>query len=197
MILKVGAAIGASLRPGRSHVVVLWVGITGSLSLFASFLFLWFGKSEWVFPAVVGSVLLLAAIVMWLLSHRDQDMIDSRPTSVTDPGTGLAMTMDARNMSRADASKVFAEVVTRMAYRRALPEPDGLVAADGRPDPGRRDEAVRRVQQANMEVQAQDDDFVRRFHSVSAAQSSRSLSEIPRGAIGNQNRDSIDHVDPE
>ena len=146
--------IEAQLRlvPAGSQVFVVAIAALGGASLLISFLFIWLAVTQWYIPLVAGCLLIALASTAFWRSQRDIDQHGAPPTTIRDKVAGLEITADMRLFGPDGGKQLIAQIVTAMAYRRQLPEPDGLVGIDGKPVPGSLDTARARVQAVNDQI---------------------------------------------
>ncbi len=146
---KIRAALQTkfNFKPERSQVFVVALLIVGALCLIMGFILLLLQNSDFWMPLLIGLVLIAISIFLWLISYKNIDMAGSVPTTITDKSSGFSLTTDARTLT--ETLQNFEMIFSVLGHRKPLPEPDGLVDADGRPQPDKKQEALERVREAN------------------------------------------------
>jgi hypothetical protein len=176
----VRAHVTASLRPTRSHVVVLAISIIGGISLFSGLAFL--SAEKFLAAAVallIGLGLVGAAISMWSASRRDVDMVDAPPTTISDELGRVVFQTDSRSLDNADLLRAVTEMLANIAYRRPLPSPQGLVGDDGKPVPNSQAAAKEEVRKANEQAAHQYDGVMGRLEGGKVFQSVHESLPVP------------------
>jgi len=146
--------------PLRSQVFVVTLLLGGIAITLLSFSFLWNEKETWRIPCAIGLLMIGAAFVAWLLSHRDVDRRDTVPTTFASTRFGVTVSMDARSLDSDTSRRLFARLVNIATHRRPLPTPDGIVSSDMQPIPNSQAEAVHRAQAATAEGETRLQEFV-------------------------------------
>lgn len=143
---------GIDLKPERSQVFVVTLALISAICLSVGFLFLWFKPEySWV-PLAIGLCIVGGSIYTWKKSHKDIDLVNATPTSISDKRSGLDITTDTRVLAAPEIVKQLERLFSSLSHRIPLPEPDGLVDNKGSPVPGKKQEAIERVQKVNEEA---------------------------------------------
>lgn len=143
---------GIDLKPERSQVFVVTLALISAICLSVGFLFLWFKPEySWV-PLTVGLCIVAGSIYTWQESHKDIDLANATPTSISDKRSGVDITTDTRVLAAPEIVRHLERLFSSLSHRIPLPEPDGLVDNRGSPLPGKKQEAIERVQKVNEEA---------------------------------------------
>lgn len=137
------------LKPERSHVFVVTLAGIAAFCFAIGFLFLWFKPNHSWVPFFLGGVCLVLSCVAWNRSHKNVDLANAVPTRIVDESTGIQVTTDTRALMSPEPIQHLERLFSLLSHREPLPEPDGLVGIDGSILPNSKDEAIRRIHEAN------------------------------------------------
>ncbi|PHR65560.1 hypothetical protein [Alcanivorax sp.] len=170
---KVSTDIKISAKRSQSAPLILIV-ISG-ISLIVAFVFLWYQPTKswigFIFCIIFGAT----GSFLWWHSHRNSEFDSGTPTTITDGKSGLSVTADPRLIDNKNAAEMLASLITTIAYRKPLPEPDGLVDSNGNPDPSQKNKAEDIVHQANQQAEH----AAKQFQQTKTTNQSVSADNIP------------------
>lgn len=141
-----------SISANKSQALPLSLVGLSAISLIAGFIFLWLEPTKCWLPIMLAVVFAGAGGALWWRSHKASELEGGSPTEVVDTQRGVRVLTDSRSLESPVAVQHLAELVTQIAHRCPLPEPDGMVDAQGNPQPNRKQEAVLLVGQANSQA---------------------------------------------
>ncbi|MBM1143634.1 hypothetical protein GN155_007585 [Alcanivorax sp. ZXX171] len=113
---------------------------------------MWEGKSDAWIPILIGMCVFFFVVFAWWRAQKDTDLENSNPTTVLD-GSGNQITTDTRALMSPDGIQHMERIISALAHRAPLPEPDGLIDHEGNPIPNTKEDARLRVDAANHEAQ--------------------------------------------
>lgn len=170
------------LTPGGSQVFLAIVAFIAAACLATGFFFLWHKPLLSVPPTVIGCAALYWACRGWLKAQHNADSAGAIPTTIVDRSRGVELQTDSRALSSAEAMKGLGNLFQAIGFREPLPEPDGLVNANGTPIPNSKNEAAARVARANGEAEQIIREVASAFCSKSSGQA-QSLTEQQVSAL--------------
>lgn len=153
--LKGIAKAKIAIRPRGSQAFLVTLAVVGGVSVVSGFGLLALGRPGGVAATTIGVSILVAACIGWLLSHREADLDGAHATTIVDQSSGVSVSTDSRVIAAPASIRGLAQLFEALAHRKPLPEPDGLVDAEGRPIPDSKETAVAEVQKINEELQEQ------------------------------------------
>ena len=149
---RVNAKTDVKLKPERSQVFVVALAVISGISLVAGCLFLWhkpvYSWVPFLFSVLFGGT----SIFAWTKSHKNIDLAGAAPTTISKSGANIQVSTDSRALTSPETIQALEKIFALLGHREPLPEPDGLIGADGKPTTGSKLEAEARVRQANDEA---------------------------------------------
>ncbi|WP_331345983.1 hypothetical protein [Cellvibrio sp. UBA7661] len=124
----------------------------GGTCLPTAFLFAWHDKNFWI-PLVSGFVLISVAALLWLKSHRVNDLKGAHPTSMVLPN-GAKFDADMRTLESPRALKAITDLLNLYSNIKPLPAADGVVDDSGGIVKNSSQQAADAVDKVNAEVQS-------------------------------------------
>lgn len=151
-----------AVRPIKSQVFLVVLAIIGASCLaFGFFLLREYHSYAWL-PMAVGAVILLVSCLGWLIAQKDTDLEAGLPTTITD-SKGFSLSTDTRTLNSPNKVMQLASLLTIIAQRQTLPEPEGLVDENGKPISGSKEEAKCRVADVNHMIQTSTNEVIAAF----------------------------------
>lgn len=142
-----------SLNPLRSQVVLVTLALIGAVALTFSFMSLRGSFVEWVVPLAVGVALLSFVCKAWWRSQGDIDREGGLPTKLIGGTDGsFELSADPRVAPTDELRDLYARVITISAYRKPLPNPNGIVNATFQPVPDSGRHAAALVTETNRQA---------------------------------------------
>lgn len=153
---NLSANVQADIKVSATKSQALPLALVGlsALSLVAGFIFLWQQPEKCWLPILLSLVFAGSGGWLWWRSHKSSELDGGSPTEVVDASRGLRVTTDSRSLESPIAVQHLAELVSQVAHRQELPEPDGMINSIGTPDPSRKGEASHAVALANGQAEA-------------------------------------------
>lgn len=156
MLSKIWIKIKAKINvaPKGSHAIIVPLILISGLCFVLAAMLAFYGKEYWPF-LLTGAGILFFVFISWLLSHRAIDDNTSPPiTFSTEDGTqSTSVSVPPGLLLDGDRITNLERVLSMIQHRAPLPNPNGLVDDTGEPIPLSEDEARRRVEAANNQVQ--------------------------------------------
>jgi len=125
---KASLAVGVTAQGSQQLVVLLMV--TAFFSVGAGIYFLWFQHPLMLVPFLVAAFFVVAAIVCHAKSQPMLDRAAAGATKITSDAKGLKVETNALTLADRESAATLERLVGNMAYRKPLPEPDGLVTTE-------------------------------------------------------------------
>jgi hypothetical protein len=143
-----------SLSANKSQALPLALIGLSAISLIAGFVFLAIEPGKCWLPIALAVTFCIGGAVLWWRSHKSSEFEGSSTTEIIDSERGLRVSTDSRALESPMAIQHLAGLLTQVAHRSPLPEPDGMIDMHGIPQPHRKLEAQSIVNQANSEAQS-------------------------------------------
>src|ERR1700676_2063349 len=151
MSLKPNLAAKFKFLPQGSQVLVVLFGLSSALAAFVSMWFILLPQPHvWLLPLAISAGFAWLAYLCWRASHVNADAANASPASIT-KSDGSVVSVDSRALGSPTAMAQFIKVLQMVNDRAFLPQADGMVNANGTPDPNRAAEASHIVAAANTE----------------------------------------------
>lgn len=174
----VSAKINAdvSLSANKSQALPLALMGLSAISLVASLFFLAITPERCWLPVVFTIAFASVGVVLWTRSHKVSELDGGNPTEIFDSQRGLRVSTDSRALESPVAVQHLAELLSQVAHRRPLPEPDGMVDGQGNPQPQKKIEAQELVSKINVQAES-----VVKYMAESIYASGQTISEPTHG----------------
>ncbi|WP_414430345.1 hypothetical protein ACMG4M_15405 [Alcanivorax sp. IL3] len=154
MINRASAKLSADVKIVAQKSQAAPLALLGlcALSLIGGFFFLWHQPERSWICFLFSFLFLAVGTICWWLSHKRSDLDSGAPTIIDSKKTGLSLTTDSRLLDSKSSAETLARLITEIAHREPLPEPDGMIDENGIPNPERKAEAKKIVDEANEEA---------------------------------------------